>query len=153
MHTGCSLLGKAGTCGNVTPAMCVCAEFVVHADSPEAIMEKAKAFLQDQAKDTSPKGRKARPQEALAKVCITYCCTARLEPCPEPQVCLKAAVYHPLCEALCASAQHPHVTCRLPGGDKDCKLLQAGCACSGLVCKQDVIQMLPADKVQHSHEV
>ena len=48
--------------------MHLAAEFVVHADSPEVIMEKAKAFLQDQAKEASPKGRKARPQEALAKV-------------------------------------------------------------------------------------
>ena len=40
----------------------------MHADSPEAILEKAKAFLHEQVKDASPKGRKSRPQEALAKV-------------------------------------------------------------------------------------
>ena len=44
------------------------ADLVLHADSPEAILEKAKAFLHEQAKEASPKGRKSRPQEALAKV-------------------------------------------------------------------------------------
>ena len=35
---------------------------------PEEIMEAAKSFLMEHTKQGSPKGRKPRPQEALAKV-------------------------------------------------------------------------------------
>lgn len=45
-----------------------CAELIIQSTTPEDIMETAKNFLMEQTKQGSPKGRKTRPQEALAKV-------------------------------------------------------------------------------------
>jgi len=46
----------------------VTAELIIQSTTPEDIMETAKNFLMEQTKQGSPKGRKTRPQEALAKV-------------------------------------------------------------------------------------
>lgn len=43
------------------------ADLIIQSSTPEAIMETAKSFLADQTKQGS-KGKKTRPQEALAKV-------------------------------------------------------------------------------------
>ncbi|DBA66789.1 TPA: hypothetical protein ACH3X2_001931 [Trebouxia sp. C0005] len=45
-----------------------CPELIIQSTTPEDIMETAKNFLMEQTKQGSPKGRKTRPQEALAKV-------------------------------------------------------------------------------------
>lgn len=54
----------------------VLAELIIQSTTPEEIMETAKNFLMEQTKQGSPKGRKTRPQEALAKVgkqpAVTY---------------------------------------------------------------------------------
>jgi len=46
----------------------VISELIIQSTTPEDIMETAKNFLMEQTKQGSPKGRKTRPQEALAKV-------------------------------------------------------------------------------------
>lgn len=65
-------------------------------------METAKNFLIEQTKQGSPKGRKTRPQEALAKVSHEHCysyqhlaaCMYVLHICKEPlQKCVPDAIH------------------------------------------------------------